>query len=86
MMIPFLLIVHYISATRLSVNYPSIAFDGGNNTIPVNVADFGYVPYGHTLSGKLMFVDDACKELDLVKEFESSPLIVISQRGNCSFL
>ena len=52
------------------------------------ISSFGKVPYGHTIVGvaKTPFPLDACPDSTTVSYTGSDPLILVVQRGTCSFL
>lgn len=64
-----------------------------DSTIRANYANFGYVPYGQTIMGKLHYSDElkyACEEYDevenkLARTDDISPFM-IARRGECSFV
>lgn len=86
MIIILISLVSFVQATLLSIKQPSVATLYGNKTMPVNVGDFGYVPYGSTIQGRLVYTNNTCNPLEIVKDFDSNKMIIISERGNCSFL
>jgi hypothetical protein len=70
-----------VHSTELTILKPSLLTPHGNNTIPVNVADFGYVPYGKTVSGDLIFINDTCNPINITVHD-----VVLTEGTNCTFL
>lgn len=63
-----------------------------DSTIRANYANFGFIPYGQTIMGKLHFLEqdnNACdefpEEYQLSRSDDISPFM-IAQRGDCSFV
>lgn len=53
-----------------------------NDSIPVNVADFGYVPYGRSVSGNLTYIENTCNPLNITL----NSTIVLTMGSSCKFL
>ena len=55
----------------------------------INVANFGYIPYGQSLIGKLHFANprNACLPLNSlsIEDNDPTPIIVV-ERGGCHFV
>ena len=56
----------------------------------MSIANFGLIPYGHTIMGELKFVpdnDEGCNTFESkLKEDDQQSLIAIVRRGSCSFV
>src|SRR3990167_359701 len=73
--------VNVIAPATLRAKYDQAKFDE-------RISSFGKVPYGHTIMGvgKLPYPIDGCGESASVSYSGSDPLILVVQRGSCSFL
>ncbi|CAI2370218.1 unnamed protein product [Moneuplotes crassus] len=62
----------------------------GSGELTVSLADFGHIPYGHTVVGQVVYLadnSDGCKSFDeTLKAFKDPNPIVIVKRGGCSFV
>jgi hypothetical protein len=60
-----------------------------NGTIPANYSNFGYIPYGHTIMGRI-YTDfnnkKACSELPEMKFDNSTTAFMLAERGECTFV
>lgn len=66
-----------------------------NHTIKIGLANFGNIPYGHTIVGKLYYdvnnatAQEACDELDIdipsTPKVDESPILMVN-RGGCTFV
>ena len=58
--------------------------------LKVSLADFGHIPYGHTLVGQVVFIETnqyGCESFgDTLNTFTDKNPIVIVKRGKCSFV
>lgn len=61
-----------------SLTVPSTKKD----SMPVNVADFGYVPYGKTVSGNLTYIENTCNPLNITL----NTTVVLTMGSSCKFL
>jgi hypothetical protein len=63
---------------------------GSNGEVQSSMADFGHIPYGHTIVGQAVYLDDngfGCEPFeDTLLEYNDPALIVIVKRGECSFV
>lgn len=73
--------VTVMAPATLRAKYDQAKFDQ-------RISSFGKVPYGHTIVGvaKTPFPIDACADSTTVSYTGTEPLILIVQRGTCSFL
>lgn len=79
---------------RLKIMSPhSLSAQFKNDTIRANYANFGYIPYGQSIMGKLHYFPEhekACDEFDesLIKLSRSDDItpFMIAYRGDCSFV
>lgn len=63
---------------------------GNNGELVGSLADFGHIPYGHTVVGQPVFIQDneyGCDDFNttLTKFPDSNPIVVV-KRGKCSFV
>lgn len=83
-------------AAKLKVMAPqSLADEFKDQTIPAEYANFGYIPYGQTVMGRLHFQPDnqyACDEFELGtkteinRSGEITPFYMAMRGGDCSFV
>ena len=56
----------------------------------VSLADFGHIPYGHTIVGQVVFLEenaDGCEDFgESLRGYDDPNPIVIVERGNCTFV
>ena len=71
----------------------SLSLSCADSTIRANYANFGYIPYGQSIVGKLHYLEDdkyGCQEYDqdLVKLNRTDDItpFMIAERGECSFV
>ena len=57
------------------------------NIIAGKLTNFGYVPYGQNIRGRVVFPDqdDGCKPLNMRESDLGEQIIIMVKRGNCSF-
>ena len=75
--------IHVFSPDRLRLKFTE-------GQIPNTIADFGVVPYGHSISGRVVRSEpfDACDPLEIsekfLKEIQGN-FIILAERGRCTF-
>ena len=81
--IPSLCAIHVFSPDSLRLKFTE-------GQIPNTIADFGVVPYGHSISGRVIRSEpfDACDPLEIsekfLKEIQGN-FIILVERGRCTF-
>jgi hypothetical protein len=75
-------------------NLQVLLFPNIDSTIEVSLSNFGRIPYGYNLVGRVFFdpknieTDYACRQLPFIGEnhpVDESPIVMV-HRGNCSFV
>lgn len=75
--------IHVFSPDKLRLKFTE-------GQIPNTIADFGVVPYGHSISGRIVRSEpfDACDPLEIsekfLKEIQGN-FIILAERGRCTF-
>jgi hypothetical protein len=75
--------IHVFSPDKLRLKFTE-------GQIPNTIADFGVVPYGHSISGRVVRSEpfDACDPLEIsekfLKEIQGN-FIILAERGRCTF-
>lgn len=63
---------------------------GNGGEVVASIADFGHIPYGHTLVGQAVYIqtnDNGCSSFgDALSKFDDPSPIVLVKRGGCSFV
>ncbi|CAK89066.1 unnamed protein product (macronuclear) [Paramecium tetraurelia] len=76
-------LIGIVYSTQLTLVEPSLTIPSTKNaSMPVNVADFGYVPYGRTVGGNLTYVENTCNPLNITLNSN----IVLTMGATCKFL
>ncbi|CAD8181811.1 unnamed protein product [Paramecium octaurelia] len=76
-------LIGIVYSTQLTLVEPSLTIPSTKNaSMPVNVADFGYVPYGRTVSGNLTYIENTCNPLNITL----NSTIVLTMGATCKFL
>lgn len=81
-------------ASKLVIQSPqSLKNEFREGVIPASYANFGFIPYGHTIFGAIAFEKEAhnmCGNSDelpgLIKSENGYPTFAIADRGDCSFV
>lgn len=89
---------HFFSPDELTQHYKTESISNIYNInftfflfleLEINLADFGYIPYGQSLIGKLHFANprNACSPLNSIStdESDANPIVVVD-RGGCHFV
>jgi hypothetical protein len=77
---------------KMNLFSPKILMDkvGKNGDLIVSYADFGHIPYGHTLVGRGVFIAEneyGCDSYgNSLKQFDDPNPIVFIKRGECSYV
>lgn len=78
--------------SKMSLFSPQTLMDkvGNHGDLVVSYADFGHIPYGHTLIGRAVFIQEneyGCDSYgDSLKKFDDPNPIVFIKRGVCSYV
>ena len=81
--LPILSAIHVFSPDKLRLKFTE-------GQIPNTIADFGVVPYGHSISGRVIRAEpfDACDPLEISEKFLrdiQGNFIILVERGRCTF-